>query len=178
MADDLPTSKGAVPRNVAAIVLLVFGLSQMAGYALQLRALRGIGAASVVAPFPKVFSDVDGVETFASRFVLEYTGTDGKPGRLEVTPEVYSRICGPYNRRNVYGAALSYGPTPHFPKPLFDAVFRYGLTEPGPLREELGLPHGIADLRLRVESKTRGRDQVWTLHGRPPSHGSKATKSK
>ena len=155
--------KGLVPRNLAALFLLVFGLSQMAGYTFDLPTLRGIGAASVVAPFPKVFSDVDSVETFASRFFLEYTDAAGARQNMEITPAVYSRIQGPYNRRNVYGAALSFGPTPGFPKPLFDAVFSYGLVDPGRVGSELGLPEGIAGLRLRIETKTRGRDGLWFL---------------
>ena len=64
---------GVVVRNILSLVIFVIGLSQMAGFVLNLRAVRAIGAAIVIAPFPKVFSDVDGVETFASKFILEYT---------------------------------------------------------------------------------------------------------
>ena len=154
---------GVVVRNILSLVIFIIGLSQMAGFVLNLRAVRAIGAATVIAPFPKVFSDVDGVETFASKFILEYTSASGEVSELEITPEVYGRVRGPYNRRNVYGAALSYGPTPKFPKQLFNAVFNYGLIEPGPLRRELGMPEGSKGLRLRIETKTRGRDDVWLM---------------
>ena len=149
--------------NALAFIILIVGFSQMAGFVLDLRAVRAIGAASVIAPLPKVFADVDGVETFASRFVLEYTRPDGKNERLEITPKVYGMIDGPYNRRNVYGAALSYGPTPRFPRALFDAVFEYGLIQPGPLRREMGIQEGSTGFRLRIETKTRGRDDVWVM---------------
>jgi hypothetical protein len=152
-----------VRRNAAAIALLIFGMSQMVGHVLDLRPLRAIGAVSMLAPFPKVFSDVDGVETFSSRFFLDFRTSDGATRSLEITPEVYSRIRGPYNRRNVYGAALSYGPTPNFPKPLFEAVFNYGLIDPGPLRSEIDLPELTRDLRLRIQTKTHGRNDQWLL---------------
>ena len=159
----MPKLSRLAVANVLASVVLIVGLSQMAGFVLNLRAVRAIGAVSVIAPLPKVFTDVDGVETFASRFVLEYTRPDGEIEQLEITPEVYGMIGGPYNRRNVYGAALSYGPTPRFPRPLFNAVFEYGLIEPGPLGREMGIQEGSTDFRLRIETKTRGRDDVWVM---------------
>ncbi len=152
-----------VKLNKAAALLMIFGLSQIVGNLCGLPWLQAIGAASAVAPFPKVFSDVDGIETFASRFELDYADASGASHTLEITPEVYSRITGPYNRRNVYGAALSYGPTPRFPRPLFRQVFRYGLIDPGPLRTEFGLPDNITALRLRVTTRTRGRNDKWLL---------------
>ena len=76
--------------NLSAIALCAFGFSQMIGYLTGTQWLRGIGAASTLAPFPKVFSEVDGVETFALDFVLEYTYADGTRGRLPITPEIFA----------------------------------------------------------------------------------------
>ena len=95
---------------------------------------------TVISPFPKVFSDVDGIETFASVFELLYTDSQNETQQLKITPDIYFSMEGPYNRRNVYGAALSYGPTPKFPKKLFDVIFTYGLENPGPLKKEFCLP--------------------------------------
>jgi hypothetical protein len=135
----------------------------MAGDALGLPWLRGIGAASVAAPLPKVFSDVRGLETFASRFDLEVT-TPAGAHRREITPEVYARLAGPYNRRNVYGAALSYAP--RLPPELWRQVFCYGFAPDGPLRGELGVPADATAVRVHITSRTRGRDQSWILE--PP----------
>ena len=140
--------KKIIRINVSAILIFCFGLSQMLGFLFNISILRGIGAASTVAPLPKVFSDVDGVETFASTFILQFTDQDGLLQHVSITPEVYARLAGPYNRRNVYGAAFSYGPTPRFPKPLFDRVFEYGLIDPGTLRNEFGLPDGIRNIQF------------------------------
>ena len=156
-------SRRVAQLNTLAILIFCFGLSQMLGYVFNIKVLRGIGAASTFSPLPTVFSDVDGVETFASAFTIEYSDPGGNTKRLEITPKVFSQLMGPYNRRNVYGAALSYGPTPRFSKRLLKRVFEYGLIDPGPVRKEFGLPDNIENVKLHVRTKTRGRNDQWLL---------------
>lgn len=148
-------------RTVAAVIIGVIGLFNMAGYLTGINALRGIGAATAISPLPKVFSDVDGLETFASRFTLEIDTRSGATVKKEITPELYVKLGGPYNRRNVYGAALSYAP--RMPEPLWQAVYCYGLREGGPLRTEFELPADTTHVRVLIETKTRGRADTWTL---------------
>lgn len=150
--------------NIAALVLSVVGCAQMAGYLAGSRSLRGIGAATMIAPFPKVFSDVDGLETFASEFTLRWREEDGAPRELRLTPELYARLGGAYNRRNVYGAALSY--SPRLPEPLWQAVFCYGFGPDGPLRREFGLAAGARDIAVEIHTRTNGRNDRWLLQ--PP----------
>ncbi len=151
--------KAVRPANFAAVVLFAFGLMQIAGYLLNLPVLKGIGAAFLVSPMPKVFSDVNGLETFASEFYLILTFKDGSSDERRLTPEIYAKLRGPYNRRNVYGAALSYAP--RLPENLWKPVFQFGFS--GPLREELGLPAGIVRVQVKIVTKTRGRNNVWVL---------------
>jgi hypothetical protein len=148
-------------RNAAAILLLVVGLFQMVGYATGSRVLRGVGAATVISPLPKVFSDVEGLETFASEFTLTYRRANGLRDSVRITPELYGRLGGPYNRRNVYGAALAYAP--RLPEPLWTAVYCYGLAPEGPLRRELGFRADDTDFSIRIRTLTRGRDDAWTF---------------
>lgn len=148
-------------RNLVALVICVVGCAQMAGYLSGSVALRGIGAATAASPLPKVFSDVDGLETFASQFTLRYRQSDGTLIETAITPELYGRLAGPYNRRNVYGAALSYAP--RLPRELWEPVFCYGLRPEGPLRAELGLVSGVSDISVRIRTRTRGRNDAWTL---------------
>src|SRR4030095_12354867 len=96
--------------NKAEIILLIVGFLQMTGDVLGLSALKGIGAATVASPAPKVFSAARELETYSSRFFLEWTDRQGQAHSVALTSEIYSRLAGPYNRRNVYGAALAYGP--------------------------------------------------------------------
>ncbi len=159
--DDTPRLPGLRARNVAAAVLLVIGSSQLAGYLLGFPAIRGLGAATAAAPFPKVFSDVRGFETFSARFTLMYEVPGGATVELAVTPELYARLRGPYWRRNVYGAALSYGP--RLPREIWEPVFCYGLRRGGPLRTDLGVPEDALRPRVLIETKTRGRDEQWVL---------------
>jgi hypothetical protein len=132
----------------AAAFLLVIGLLQMTGDVLIQVAgknkafllLKGVGAATTASPAPKVFSAVEGYETYSTCFFLEWTDNAGTGHELELTPEVYARLHGPYNRRNVYGAALAYGPV--LPADLRDPVMRYALCGDAPLLRELGIEAG------------------------------------
>ena len=147
--------------NIAALALTAIGCLSMAGYLLDSRILRGLGATTAAAPFPKVFSDVDGLETFASEFALHWVDADGAAQSRRITPEDYARFGGAYNRRNVYGAALSYAP--RLPEPLWRAVFRYALGPGGPLRRELGLPADAREIVVEIRTRTRGRSDRWML---------------
>ena len=125
--------------KAAAIALVLLGVAQMLGDITGLLPLKAIAAATNASPAPKVFSAVQGLETYSTRFFLELDDR-----RVELTPEVYSRIRGPYNRRNVYGAALAYAPV--LPQALRDPVMRRALCGDAPLLRELGLPpsHRVA----------------------------------
>lgn len=120
-----------------AVALTLLGLAQIAGDVAGVQALRGIAAATNASPAPKVFSAVSGLETYSTRFFLVW------PARsVELTPEIYSRIGGPYNRRNVFGAALAYAPV--LPARLRDPVIRYALCGEATLLRELDLPRAPA----------------------------------
>ena len=149
-------------RNCAAIVIGAIGCLQMVGFAIDSPVLRGLGAATTIAPFTKVFSDVDGYEPFASEFTLHYRDAAGELVETGITPELASRFAGPYNRRNVYGAALSYAP--RLSPSLWQPVFCHGLVT-ARLRNELGLDYAT-DISVTIRTNTRGRDDVWTLEPR------------
>ena len=141
--------------NKYAALLLCVGLLQIAGDLSGLRAVKGIGAATVASPAPKVFSAVNGLETYSTRFFVEWRDAGGKANSLELTSEVGARIQGPYNRRNVYGAALAYGPVlamDESGRKMLAAVLDYGLAGEAPLLAELGIDAaGAHDVSLRYE---------------------------
>lgn len=89
--------------------LLGIGVLAMAGDLLGIQELYGLGMATHVSPAPKVFTTRDGLEGFSAVYTLRWEGPDG-PGEVVLTPEVYAQLEGPYNRRNVFGAALAGGP--------------------------------------------------------------------
>jgi hypothetical protein len=139
-----------------AFLLLVVGLSQMIGDLLRLPPLKGIGAASGASPAPKVFTAVRGMEAYSTRFYLEWADHRGANQQLQLTPEIYHRLGGPYNRRNIYGAVLAGGPvmaTDERLAEIYRSVSRYALCGEAPLLRELGIdPAEIAgSVRVRYE---------------------------
>ncbi len=140
--------------RVGGIFLVVLGLAQMTGDVLEIPALKGIAAATAASPAPKVFSAVRGLETYSTRFSIKWRDASGSERSLELTPEVYGSIRGPYNRRNAYGAILAYGPifasTPET-QALFESVARYALCGGAPLLVELGIDATAAAGPVRVK---------------------------
>ena len=147
--------------NLFALALLALGSTQMVGYVVGSARLRELGAATVVAPMPTMFSDMNGVESFASEFTVGYWEPNGTEHFLRITPELYDRLGGPYDRRNVYGAALSRAP--RLPEAMWTPVLCYALGKTGPLRRELGLKPEHRDLTIAIRTKTRGRSDSWTF---------------
>ena len=143
------------------LILLALGLLQMAADAFHLRALKVLAAATAASPAPKVFSSVRGLETFSSRFFVEWTDRAGEFHSVEVRPERAAGMRGPYNRRNVYGAVLAFGPVLQndpAARPMFEAVACYALCGGAPLLRELGIPveeiRGVPKIRLRARPGT------------------------
>ena len=127
---------------IMAAVLLSVGLLQMLGDLLQAPALKGIGAASLLSPAPKVFSSVKGLETYSTHVSLRWVDRDGLAQEILLDQETYAKLEGPYNRRNVYGAALAYGPVlaqDDRLRPLLREVLAFALTGEAPLLVELGV---------------------------------------
>lgn len=133
------------------VVLLVVGLLQMTGEVLGSRGLKGFGLATAASPAPRVFSSIRGFETYSTTFFVEWDGPDGEH-TLQLTPEVYARISGPYNRRNAYGAALAAGPvlaTDPVTAPMFGAVLAHALCGDAAVLRELGLGPNHGNVRIR-----------------------------
>jgi hypothetical protein len=143
-----------VKRGVSA-ALLALGVAQMTGDVTGCFPLRAIAAATAASPAPRVFTRVGTQEPFSARFVLEWTDPAGRARSLTLTPETYARVRGPYNRRNVYGAAVAGGPVlANDPVlgPLFRTVARQALCGEAPLLAELAPGQGPYEaLRVRLE---------------------------
>jgi hypothetical protein len=142
-----------------AAFLIAVGCAQMTGDLLKVPALKAAGAATGASPAPKVFTAQNGFETYANRFFLDWQDAAGSTQVLELTPTVYARLDGPYNRRNVYGAVLSYAPVLNanpVTRPMFRTVLRNGFCGHAPVLAEIGVPtdalrHG--PMRIRLESR-------------------------
>jgi hypothetical protein len=157
--------------NILAAALLIWGCSAMIGEVFKIRLLKGLGMASCAAPYTKVFCQATSLEesipfeTFAADFTLNYQDADGSEKTLPITPEFYQNLRGPYQRRNVYGAVLAYGPA--LPKNIQQATFSYALKSPGSIRDEFDIPADASDIKVTMTSKTRGSTHQWTFKEKP-----------
>lgn len=152
-------------RNTLAIILLVVGSSQMIGYLTGIKLLRGVGLASGVSPYPKVFCEADGYEAFAASFQLEGHREDGTRWTRKFDPEWYSQLRGPYNRRNVYGAALAFAP--RLPEKLRDQLLREALSPSSQMRTELGIPEDLQDETIIITPRDGESHGPWTYTANP-----------
>lgn len=141
-------------------MVVCVGLLQIIGFLSKNKTIRGLGVATTSAPLPLVFTKVKDVETFSNQFFIDYTSKKNQKLSLEITPEVYSKIKGAYNRRNVYGAAFSYAPI--LDKKLLNAVLSYSFCEKN-LLSEIGLPKDATDFTVRIVSRTNSPKKVWKL---------------
>lgn len=120
--------------------LVILGTFRAAADMVGLKQVAALGAATNVSPAMKVFTAHQGYETHSSEFQIELRLSDGSITTATLTPELYSHLQGPYNRRNVYGAALAYGPllanNPQT-QDMFHSVSQYALCTPGTLISEL-----------------------------------------
>lgn len=129
-------------RKLGFVSLCLVAFLQAAGLATGSDGLRGVGAASAASPAPRVFTTVDGLETFSGRYGIEYRREDGSPGTVWVDSKRYRGLRGPYNRRNALGAAVAYAPvlsSRTATRPMFLAVAAHALCDGGPLWAELGV---------------------------------------
>ncbi len=133
--------------------LIFLGSLQMIGEELHLSRLKGFAAATQVAPNMKVFTAHEGYETHAAGFSLHWQDASGASQSLDLNPATYSRVTGPYNRRNIYGAALAYGPLlrrdPRT-RALQESVMHFAFCTPGILGEELGVPRDARNLSVEI----------------------------
>ncbi len=139
-------------------VVLLIGSLQLIGFVTQLDLVRNIGRLTTASPLPLVFSDFRGLETFSLEFNIRAEAQDGSTSEKLITPELYGQFKGPYNRRNVYGAVLAYGPklTEPSEKPLVDSVLKYGFCQGGPLIEMFALTSPARKITINTRSKARG----------------------
>jgi len=149
------------------LLVIAVGCLAMLGNITGIEPLKKLGLATAASPYPKVFCDApvygkpdEEIETFASKFTLSYS-LGGQIVELPITPELYSQINGPYNRRNVYGAILSYAPA--LPPEMWRNGFDKAFHREGALRDELGIPAGATNIQVTIESQTAGRPGTWIL---------------
>jgi hypothetical protein len=147
----------------SAVVIMIGSLS-MLGTATSLDPVKGIGFMTTASPLPLVFSKFRGIENFSSDYYMDVKLKDGEIISIKITPEIYDRASGPYNRRNPYGAVLAYGPMLTAPHEMIlrDRVMQYSACGKGSFMREIGITKPIEHINVTVKSKTVARP-VWNF---------------
>ncbi len=149
--------------NFGVIALIVVGHISIFGHIIKSELIQGLGFITAASPLPLVFSNFRGVEGFASQFKVKYI-LNGQEQVMQITPQNYQSLKGPYNRRNAYGAAIAGAPmlTAEAEKKMVDGVITYAFCQPK-LKKEFQIPTDAKVTGLIVESKTKGAEKVWPI---------------
>ena len=151
---------------ISAGALVLIGVAQMVGDVLGYSVLKGLAQATGSSPMPKVFTAHQGFETYSSQFFLAWTDRSGVRHKLKLTPANYRGVGGPYNRRNAYGAAISYAPVlnaSEVTRPMLDSVLRFAFCGSSTILEELSV--NADDVAGPVSVIIEPRQDL------PPGHG-------
>lgn len=149
--------------------LVVLGCIQMIGDIFDLQPVKGFGAATSASPAPKVFTAHKGFETYSSEFFLMWVDQAGHRQELQLTPEVYGGVQGPYNRRNAYGAALSYAPVLYsneLSRPMLLSAIQYTFCGESTILSEIGVDRNNVMGPYQFELRPRQElsfDHRWKL---------------
>lgn len=146
------------PRRWPMIALVVVGSLQIVGWISGIKPLAALGFMTNAAPLPLVFSDFRGIEPFSSRYRIRFVRVDGTERVVDVTPDAYARLEGPYNFRNVFGAVFAFGPKLETPEEtaMWESVMRWAFFNPGLVASTLGESTPLARVDVVQESRARG----------------------
>lgn len=125
------------------LALCTLGCAQMLADVLGMAPVKALAQATQMSPAMKVFTAQSNYETYAAEFYIGSWDEHMVYREILLDRSRYQRLQGPYNRRNVYGAAFSYGPllanNPRTAQ-MVQSVLRHALCDPGSAAAELGLP--------------------------------------
>jgi hypothetical protein len=153
-------------HNMAMFVLLVtIGSLHIVGYSLNNEAIKGVAFATSSSPLPLVFSAYNGIETFSTSFEFNVVTKNYTKINMCMDNKLYSKLKGPYNRRNVFGVIFSHGP--FFNKLNMikkrQQILYWGFCYPGSLASEFGI-NSIFNTTVLIKSKTIGNEnKLWKM---------------
>lgn len=150
--------------------VMIAGLAMVAslqtiGYLSGVNALMGLGFVTNASPLPLVFSHFRGTEPFSALYTIHWETLTGERSSARITPEAYKQLEGPYNLRNVYGAAFAAGPSfqeDPVEQNLWITMMRRAFCQPAMLNESLGIPQDLRSIEVHVEGRATGMKNTWS----------------
>ena len=146
-------------RIILLYIVIGISLLQTVGFALNNKQIKGLGLASVASPLPIVFTQFRGVETFSLDYQIRVKDVKGIEKIIDLDSNNYSNLKAPYNLRNVYGAALSYGPA--FKGEEIDirnSILEYSFCKDSSLKKALSIKE-VDEVNIHI--KSRIKPQKW-----------------
>lgn len=165
----LPEKPKKLPRKLWKYILMnllfMLGALNLTGMIFHSPELRGIAVMTMASPLPFVFTSYNDVETFSTTFTMDVTFKNRSQGNFILDQQMYSKLKGPYQRRNVIGAIFSHGP--FFDNPqmiqIREQILDWGFCR-GHLAHEFGIHDPIGKVLIEVRSKTIGMEnEKWEL---------------
>jgi len=140
--------------RIGAALLVLLATVKVAADLFEQPEVSAIATVTNAAPAMKVFTAHRGYETYSSRFALSVQFKDGEVVNHRLNPATYAGLHGPYNRRNVYGALIAYGPVlVANPKtlPMWREMAQRGFCREAGVIAELGLANRSGVSRARID---------------------------
>ena len=151
-----------IAYNTMLVALIAVGCLSSVGFIFGMPTVRAVGTISVVSPLPLVFSTYYRQETFSTYFTLDIYTTNDTRIIIPMTRDVYEKIDGPYNKRNVYGVVFSHGPFFRSPEliQLRHQILHYGFCQKNLDIGEID----IKNMTVIIQSRTLGKEHMqWTM---------------
>ena len=150
-------------QDICTILILVIGLISITGFVFFSPTIQTIGTVTASSPLPFVFSAYNGTETFAFDYVKTVVNNN-----TEIDLKyIYQNIDGPYNRRNVFGVALSYGVLFRQSNliEMRNSVLQWAICKKKIISANhlVTIPDKIMRVDFTIKSKTKFQDKTWLL---------------
>lgn len=165
----LPERPKKLPRNLFKYILInalfVLGCLNIIGVIFNSPSIKGFATMTTASPLPFVFTSYNGIETFSTTFNLDITFRNGSKSEILMDHKLYSKMQGPYQKRNMVGAVFSHGPFFKDPRMLEirNQVLHWSFCQEH-LTKEFGINDMIEKAIINVKSKTKGNeDKRWQM---------------
>lgn len=128
--------------------LIIWGTMNSIAFIVHYDGFKDMGFVSVSSPLPLVFSAYNGHETYSTEFNISVSYKNDTNVTVHMDGNLYNKIKGPYNRRNIYGAVFSHGPFFNNDKliEMRQSVLNYAICK-GVLAKEFGMIGDINDIK-------------------------------
>ena len=132
-------------RRFAPLLLVGIGCLKFLGYFTGWATLIRLGAQSVAAPLPIVFSARRDAGSVSARFVLRVETALGETIEIHGGPGFHARIRGPFQRAQIYTADMMQAHPVYLERyRARDTIVGFGICDRGPLARDLGIDDSVA----------------------------------